>query len=244
MGIETNPEGWTTPKKVQVILAHPDDPEFFCGASIARWCSLGHDVTYTLLTKGQRGTQDKSIGLSALADIRVKEQADAGARLGVKNIKYLNYLDGDLVPDLQLREAIVKEIRMSKPDIVVTCDPTNLFPSVTRINHPDHRAAGQAVLDAVFPAVANPGYRIIGDHLTNEPHKVEEVWLTLTKQPNFHIYLPAYLQVKIEAILCHHSQFTYTEAQLRDKMRDNFDVNPANGEIEYRESFLRIKFNS
>lgn len=244
MTIGPNPEEWATRKKIQVILAHPDDPEFFCGATIAHWCSMGHEVSYTLLTKGQRGTRDENIDLASVADIRIREQIEAAARLGVKEIKFLDFLDGDLVPDLQLRGEIIREIRIVKPDIVVTSDPMNLFPGENRINHPDHRAAGQAVLDAVFPAVGNPGHRLNGDPSARKAHKIEEVWLTLTRQPNFDIFLPEFLDRKIEAIFCHHSQLSYTEGQLREKYQSSIALNPLTGRHEYKESFLRIKFNS
>lgn len=240
---DPNSEEWVTRKKIQVILAHPDDPEFFCGATIAHWCSIGHEVSYTLLTKGQRGTRDENASLASVADIRVREQILAAARLGVRNIKFLNFLDGDLVPDLNLRREIIKEIRIAKPDIVVTSDPMNLFPGENRINHPDHRAAGQAVLDAVFPAVGNPGHRINGDQSDLKAHKIEEVWLTLTRQPNFEMFLPGFFDRKIEAISCHQSQLTYTESQLREKYKTSFAVNPLTGKHEYKESFLRIKLN-
>jgi len=145
-----NPENWNHNKNILVIMAHPDDPEFFCGATIARWRSLDHQVSYCLLTKGQRGTQDPEADPLAIGGIRMEEQLNAAGVLGVSNIRFMDYMDGELVPDLQLRNELVRTIREIKPDIIVTSDPTNLFPGENRINHPDHRAAGQAVIDAIF----------------------------------------------------------------------------------------------
>lgn len=244
MTADPNPEGWDNPKKILVILAHPDDPEFFCGAMIARWCSLGHHVSYCLLTSGQRGSQDSKMDSTTMGNIRMKEQIDAAARLGVSDIKFLDYIDGELVPDIQMRENIIKEIRYAKPDVVVTCDPTNLFPAENRINHPDHRAAGQAVLDAIFPAAGNPGYRLDDGLVANEAHKVDEIWMALTRQPNFVISLTDFLDKKIDALLCHRSQLAANPAELRKRYAGQFEHDPVTGKPEYKERFLRVKLDA
>lgn len=239
----TNPEGWKSKKKILVILAHPDDPEFFCGGMIARWVDLGHQVSYCLLTKGQRGFHDKKMDMETMAGIRIKEQVAAGSRLGVKDIKFLNHLDGELVADILLREEIIKYIRIQKPDIVVSCDPTNLLPAANRINHPDHRAAGQAVLDAVFPAAGNFAYQFEDDPIVNVPHQVDEVWLTLTRQPNFEIALTPYLEKKINALLCHSSQVHASAEELRERYMKYSSMIGDNGVANYSEKFLRIKLS-
>jgi len=244
MAVDPNPESWDCPKNILVILAHPDDPEFFCGAMIARWCSLGHKVSYCLLTRGQRGSQDPKMDSTTMGGIRTIEQINAAARLGVSDINFLDYIDGELVPDIHLRENIIKEIRYAKPDVVVTCEPTNLFPAENRINHPDHRAAGQAVLDAVFPAAGNPGYQFDDDLDANDPHKVAEIWMALTRQPNFIISLTDFLDQKIDALLCHHSQLTASSVELRKRYEGQFEHDPATGKPEYKERFLRVKLDA
>jgi len=238
-----NPEGWKSKKKILVILAHPDDPEFFCGGMIARWVDQGHLVSYCLLTRGQRGFHDKHMDLETMAGIRMKEQLAAGFRLGVTDIKFFDHLDGELVADISLREEIIKEIRNQKPDVIVSCDPTNLFPAANRINHPDHRAAGQAVLDAVFPAAGNPAYQFDGEQRANKSHRVKEVWLTLTRQPNFEITLTPYLEKKINALLCHRSQVQESAEELHDRYMKLASVIGDNGVTEYIEKFLRIKLS-
>ena len=145
-------EGWDGQKRILVILAHPDDPEFFCGATIARWAANGHLINYVLLTRGDKGAQDRSLKPDEISRMREIEQQGAARVLGVQSVRFLDYLDGYLVPDLALRKDIVRVIRQERPDILVTCDPLN-FISDTHINHPDHRAAGLATLDAVFPVV-------------------------------------------------------------------------------------------
>jgi LmbE family N-acetylglucosaminyl deacetylase len=139
------PEGWQDPQKILVILAHPDDPEFFCGASIARWTEAGHSVAYCLLTRGDKGTSDRSISPEELVKVRQAEQRRAAAVLGVSTIHFLEYPDGYLLPTLEVRRSIVRIIRTEKPQVIITCDPGNYFPRDVTINHPDHRAAGEAV---------------------------------------------------------------------------------------------------
>jgi LmbE family N-acetylglucosaminyl deacetylase len=151
---ELAPDAWETPQSILVILAHPDDPEFFCGATIARWTAAGHQVSYCLLTCGDKGSKDRNISPEALCQLRHAEQLAAAAVLGVARVRFLDYPDGYLVPDLTLRRDIARVIRQERPDVVVACDPTNLYIRDVYINHPDHRAAGQAVLDAVYPRPA------------------------------------------------------------------------------------------
>lgn len=234
-------EGWNDQKKIQVILAHPDDPDFFCGAMLSRWSAMGHKLHYCLLTRGQRGTQDPNMDLDMLAEIRVKEQEAAAALLGISDIRWLDFMDGELIADLNLRHSIIAEIRRNRPDIVVTCDPSNIFPGQDRINHPDHRAAGQAVLDAVFPAAGNPAYIIKDETGILPAHQVEEVWLSLTHQPNFSIQLTEYLEQKMAAILCHRSQVKLTMEEMRITFNSRMEIDPITGEKAYFEKFKRIQ---
>jgi LmbE family N-acetylglucosaminyl deacetylase len=134
-------EGWNGSQSILVILAHPDDPEFFCGATIARWTSAGHRVSYCLLTRGDKGANDPRVDPVELATRRENEQRAAAARLGVQDVHFLDFLDGCLVPGLEARLAITRVIRKIKPDILVSCDPQNLFPSDNNINHPDTLAS-------------------------------------------------------------------------------------------------------
>ena len=108
-------EGWTTKKKILVILAHPDDPEFFCGATLARWTQQGHEIEYCLITNGNKGSDDPTITPDALAELRVKEQEKAAAIIGVKTIHHLGYDDGTLIPDLKVRKDVIRVIRSVKP---------------------------------------------------------------------------------------------------------------------------------
>jgi LmbE family N-acetylglucosaminyl deacetylase len=200
---------WNTFQKILIILAHPDDPEFFCGASIAKWIKEGNLVTYFLLTRGEKGINDHFNPKTSeeIIRIRKKEQEKAAHILGVSEIKYLHQPDGYLIPSLAIRRMIVKGIRQTKPDIVITCDPTNYYMRDTYINHPDHRAAGQIVIDSIFPAVQNPAFYpdlIINDGLL--PHRLKEIWLSLPLKPNVRLNVTKFWPKKIEALHAHESQ--------------------------------------
>jgi LmbE family N-acetylglucosaminyl deacetylase len=237
------PDSWNTPQKILVILAHPDDPEFFCGATLARWARAGHAITYYLLTCGDKGfnpatapemTPDKLCGL------RHAEQNNAAKVIGARAAHFLDYKDGYLVADLNLRRDIVRIIRAEKPDVLVTCDPQNLF-ALYGVNHPDHRACGQAVIDAVFPAANNVAYfpELLAEGY--QPCMPKEVWCSLTNQPNVSIDVTDTWDTKIKAILEHKTQVQDAEALIqRIKSRrteDSTDENP-----RYEEKFRVVKY--
>lgn len=233
-------EGWDTPKDILVILAHPDDPEFFLGATIARWVKAGHTVRYVLLTQGDKGAEDGSLTLEEICRIRREEQVNAAGLLGVKSVDFMDYQDGYLIPDLEMRKKVVRWIRRYQPQILVTCDPGNLFPNEHYINHPDHRNAGQVVIDAVFPASGN---RFFFPELLDEgyePHEVEEVWMSLTNTPNVRLDVTEYWGVKLKALKHHVSQIGDPEA-FEKHMLDRAEKDD-NGTLKYYEQFRTIKF--
>lgn len=235
---------WESAKRILVILAHPDDPEFFCGATIAHWVEAGHDVHYCLLTTGQKGTQNPDLSTDQITKIRKHEQIEAANKLGVKSVEFFDYIDGELFPDLEMRKEIVRIIRKYRAQIVVTSDPQNLFPSDFRINHPDHRAAGQAVVDAIFPACGSPLYfpELVQDEQL-EPVSIEELWLSSTAQPNLILDMTELFNKKIDAILCHHSQINISENDFVKMMRTRFEIDPQTQKPFYPEKYRCIKFN-
>lgn len=236
-----NIEKWQGKQIILVILAHPDDPEFFCGAMIHRWCELGHEVHYCLLTRGQKGTQDISMTAEHLAAIRMEEQRKAAHSLGVKSVEFLNYIDGEIVPDLQMRKEIVRVIRKWKPTILVTSDPLNYFPMDRRINHPDHRTAGQVVIDAAFPAAGSPVFfpEFVRDEKL-EPHSVNEIWLSATSQPNLIVDLTDHFENKLAAIHFHTSQIGDDLEKFDSHMRERFVMDEESHKLVFREQFHRI----
>jgi LmbE family N-acetylglucosaminyl deacetylase len=221
------PGTWPSPQNILVILAHPDDPEFFCGATLARWARAGHNVTYYLLTCGDKGYNETTLPEhhtgEELCAIRHREQLEAASTIGAQAVHFLDRPDGYLVADIDLRRELVRIIRRFKPNIVVTCDPQTLFASYG-INHPDHRAAGQAVLDAVFPAAGNAAYF---PELIREgwmPHMPREVWCALTNQPSVTLDITDTWAIKLEALLHHATQIGDVEkfkARMRSRRTDD-----------------------
>ena len=233
-------EGWEEQKNILIILAHPDDPEFFCGGSIARWIKSGHQVAYLLLTKGDKGAVDETLTYENITKLRITEQEQAAKSLGVGLVEFLDYEDGYIFPNLELRRAIVREIRKQKPDILVTCDPTNLFPSHQYINHPDHRYAGQVVIDAVFPASGN--YFFFPELIDEgyKPHEVEQVWMSLTNQPDVILDVSEYWKDRLDALKLHASQIGDPEA-FENHMLDRLGIKQGEP-VMYEEKFRVIKF--
>jgi len=200
---------WDHDQRILVVLAHPDDPEFFCGATIAKWVIEGNHVFYLLLTRGEKGINDffNPKDIDEIIKIRTQEQENAARILGVDQVQYLHEPDGYLSPDILIRRKVVRVIREVKPNIVVTCDPTNYYLQDTHINHPDHRAAGQITIDSAFPAVQNQAFYsdlAINGHLY--PHQIKELWLSLPLKPNIKINVTKYWPKKMEALHAHKSQ--------------------------------------
>jgi LmbE family N-acetylglucosaminyl deacetylase len=224
-----------------VVLAHPDDPEFYCGGTVARWISEGREVAYCLLTRGDKGNDDVGTDPETLAQNRMAEQRAAAEVLGVKEVIFLDHPDGYLTPDLTLRRDVVRVIRQLRPEIIVTCDPTNFFPSDRYINHSDHRAAGQATLDAVFPAAGSGLY--FPELLQEEglkPHKVEQVYVAGAQHPNTVVNVTKFLEHKIAALKKHVSQIPNIETLekiLRERM---LDADSPPDAPRYIECFMRI----
>jgi LmbE family N-acetylglucosaminyl deacetylase len=238
------PETWNTPQNILVILAHPDDPEFFCGATLAKWARAGHHITYQLLTCGDKGfnpTTHPEMTSDMLCAIRHEEQYAAANVIGAREVHIMDHPDGYLVPDLDLRREVVRVIRKFKPDILVTCDPQTLF-ATYGINHPDHRTAGQVVLDAVFPAAGNLAYfpELLDEGF--QPHMPKEVWCSLTNQPNTTIDVTDMWDIKLQAILEHRTQVQDPEKLIeRFKSRraeDSTEENP-----RYEEKFRVVKYS-
>lgn len=196
---------WEEPMNILVILAHPDDPEFFMGGTIAMWTKLGHKVSYLLLTKGERGVSEQFPDGEELKGIRVIEQRNAADVLGVDQVDFLDNPDGFLEVNLENRCKLVAEIRKRQPDIVVSSDPQTYF-HAHYINHPDHRAAGALTIDAVFPAAGNVGFFPEQIDQGLKPTKIRELWMSLTVDPNITLDLSDYWQIRIEALKKHVSQ--------------------------------------
>jgi LmbE family N-acetylglucosaminyl deacetylase len=220
--------------KVLVVLAHPDDPEFFCGATLAKWAREGKHIRYCMLTCGDKGSDDPDMTHDQLCDIRHVEQTNAARVLGVTDLVWLNYPDGELLPTLETRLRVAREIRRFKPDIVLTCDPARIITAFGTINHPDHRAAGQIALDAIFPGAGNRMYftELLAEGLA--PHPVKEVYIAGATEPDTVIDVTDTFDLKIRAIREHKSQIKEPD-ELEKRLRARFNRNGV-----YVEMFRRL----
>ena len=208
----------TTTGRVLVIAAHPDDPDFLAGGTVARLAQEGREVAYVILTNGNKGSGDRSVTSEQLAPIREEEQRRAAHVLGVRHVEFLGYEDGELEDTRELRRDVTREIRRWRPDLIITLNPYrtyNNFPGW----HRDHRTTARVVLDCVYP--------LARDHLSflelapdYEPHKVREVYLIQWEHPRLIIDITDTIDLKLEAIRCHASQvtdFAAFDARMRDR---------------------------
>jgi len=194
------------PPSAMVVVAHPDDAEFMCAGTIAKWAKAGSVITYVIITKGDKGSDDPNMTSERLTTIREAEQRAAGAVLGVRNYEFMGYPDGYLQHSLELRRDVTRLIRKHRPFVLVTFDPTNRFFSDNYVNHPDHRVAGDVALDATFPTARDrltfPELLVDG----YQPWKVRQVWLSGAAEPNVYVDISETLALKKEALLKHPSQ--------------------------------------
>ena len=190
------------PESAMVIVAHPDDAEFTVGGTVAAWVEAGCCVTYVICTDGNAGSHEPGITQEKLAGIRRAEQRAACDTLGVSEVVFLGHDDGQLEPTLDLRRELVRAIRQYKPEVVITWDPTRLFVNGDYINHPDHRAAAQAALDAAVPASEMP---LLWPEV-GAPHRVRQVYVYGNDDANVWVDVTGTIDKKIEALKRHASQ--------------------------------------
>ncbi len=225
------------PGGVLVIVAHPDDAEFICGATVARWCAEGREVNYVLATSGDKGSSDPEMTSERLAAIREKEQRQAAKVLGVRDCVFLGYPDGFVEDTAEFRGRLVREIRRFQPETVVTWDPSR------GLNHRDHRLTGQAALDAANPL--SRSHLFYPEHLAEglQPHRVKEVLLAASDQPDYYVDVSDSFPEKIQALRRHRSQVgRYPPRQLRKVMRDRMaEAGKVEG-YKLAEAFRRLEY--
>jgi LmbE family N-acetylglucosaminyl deacetylase len=200
-----------------VITAHPDDAEFGAGGTIATMVKQGREVTYVVVTNGDKGSSDRTMTPERLARIREAEQRNAARVLGVERVEFLGYPDGEVEDTRPLRLDVTRQIRKWRPDLVITQNPhrtTNLYAS-----HRDHRITAGVVLDCIYP--------LARDHMTfpellpeYEPHQVREVHLMQWDDPQLVVNVADTMDLKLKALACHQSQlrdFAQVERWVRER---------------------------
>lgn len=194
------------PARFMLIVAHPDDADFGPAATAARWIDEGSEGWLVCCTSGDQGGEDAEMDPLELARLREEEQRVAAGIVGYAGVTFLHQPDGALVNDLALRELLVREIRRFRPDAVLATDPQTLFYSERGVNHTDHRAAGIAAVDAVYPAARNP---MAFPWLVREglpKHRVRRLYLFWSDRPTVHVDVTTTIGRKIDALRAHASQ--------------------------------------
>lgn len=208
------------PDRFMVIVAHPDDADFGPAGTAATWVDAGSTGWLVCCTSGDAGGEDHTLDPLELGRVRETEQLAAAGVIGYEGVSFLHQPDGALANDLALRELLVREIRRFRPDAVISTDPETLFRRGGRgINHTDHRAAGLAAADAIFPAARNPMAfpGLVGEGLL--PHRVRRLYLAGTNLPTAWVDIGDRLERKLEALRRHASQGA-GEAEILDRIRE------------------------
>ena len=246
----------TTPDyEAMVIGAHPDDDDFGAAATSALWVKQGKKVVWVVMTNGVEGSEVPSFDDVELMHIREAEQRAACEVYGVQAVEFLRFPDGHLTNNEETREAVVRLIRKYRPRVVITHDPTrHIFafdpdtePDKTAyLNHPDHRATGNIVLDAIFPYIGNPrSYReLLPQGLL--PYKVHELYLFSTTEVNTYVDVTETIDIKGKGLICHATQFE-PNSELPNRIRERAaetakEAKEKKGlDMQYAEAFRRIK---
>lgn len=217
-----------------VIAAHPDDPEFGCGGSVAKWISEGYEVRYVLCTSGDKGSWDLSLSPGEMATIREREQVEAARSLGVSECIFLRHPDGELEPTLAFRREVSLLLREYKPRVVVTHDPWLHYQI-----HPDHRAVGTVVVDAIA-AARDIWY--FPEQISNgtSTHRVKELYLFRAQEPNRWIDISDTFEQKLAALAKHESQVSRIP-DLRERIQRVAETAGREGGMALAEAFRHIE---
>jgi len=233
-----------SPKIVLGIAAHPDDLDFGASGTMAKFAKQGADVHYLIITDGSKGSDDPKVSSTELIKIREDEQRNAVKAVGGKSVTFLGYPDGELEITLGLKKDLVKVIRTIKPDVVITMDPSVLY-SVERgfINHPDHRAAGQATLDSVFPLARD--HMVFPELFADGylPHKTPTILLTNFETNSFVVDITDTFDNKIAALKAHTSQVGNID-EVKGWMSEIAETIGKPLGYKYAEAFVRIDIRS
>lgn len=231
-----------TPERAMVVMAHPDDCEFTSGGTVALLCSKGWAVDIVVATSGNRGTKDPGVTSQQLAAEREEEQRAAARVLGANEPVFFGFPDGELVNDDELRGLIVRQIRIHRPELVITWD--GFRPGT---NHRDHRRVGRATYDAIYPASDDHLYYVLHKEEGLQPHRPLAMLFAGSDRPDYHVDVEPVLSTKVRAVLAHRSQMgARTEDDMLRLWRERARATQAEGEEGrdpvFRESFRQMTF--
>lgn len=229
---EPDPNALGTPERAMVVMAHPDDAEFVCGGTVAKWCAEGSEVVYVVVTGGDKGTHDPEMHPEKLAAIREEEQRAACRSLGVKECVFLGHPDGHTIDEEELRGQIVRLIRIHRPDVIVTWDAFR-----RGFNHRDHRNVGVLTADAVYPLVRDRLYYPRDEEDGLASHQVNEVLFAGSEDADFTVDVTDHWETRLEAVLCHTSQIGGRSRE--DFMRMRGEMIERQGHDRMEERFRR-----
>lgn len=241
--------------EAMVVGAHPDDADFGTAATCALWAKQGKKIVWVIMTDGAEGSEVPSLIDTRLMLTREQEQRAACEVYGVQAVEFLRFSDGHLTNSEAARKAVVRLIRQYRPRVVFTHDPSQHImapdpdekPDDTAyLNHPDHRATGNIVLDAIFPAVGNPrSYReLLAEGLL--PYRVHELYLFGSALRNTFVDVTETVDLKAKGLECHFSQFG-PETKMQERLHEWLagtakEAAEKKGlDMQYAESFRRIK---
>ena len=229
-------------KKFLIISPHPDDVDFSCAGTIVKLVKDGNQVEELIVSDGSKGSHKTEFGGRKLVELRKKEQRNAGKVLGVKAISFLGEIDGEVENTRNLRKKLVIFIRQRKPDVILCPDPFLFRFDRAGILHRDHRNAGEAVFDAVYPAVGNISFfpELLKKNL--KPHAVQELWFWGSSKPNFVIDISKTMEKKVQALSCHESQIRNMKV-LESRMKEWARKMGRPRKIRYAEAFRVLKLS-
>ncbi len=233
---EESPESARRHTPVLVIAPHPDDAESGAGGTIAWWTARGRRVVLVVVTNGDKGSADPDMTSERLAKAREQEQLRAAKILGLEEVVFLRFPDQGLVDSYELREQIVRQIRVHRPETLMTADPNPRY-----VIHPDHHVTGRVTLNCVFPyardRLAFPEHEREG----LEPHKVREVYLWGSDEPDTFLDVSETFETKLEALKQHRSQVEQGWELREVRARTRYEAIGKKIGVAYAEAFKRIE---
>ncbi len=198
-------------------------------------------MAYVICTNGDKGSEDPELTAEGLSVIRQREQRAAASIVGVEEVVFLGFADGELQNGPPLRRALVEVIRRFRPDVILCQDPANRTFENAYVSHADHRAAGEAAFDAVYPAAGSRRFFPEMISLGLKPHKVREAFFFGTHAPNLWVDITPVIDIKIRALFCHQSQVGHRD-DLERFVRERFRLAGEPVGLEYAEPFRRLVF--